>query len=103
LLASFLPDLSPSPHRTGPPAATFDLDAFIDSTLTADARDLYAQIRQEVDRRLLTRVLAFTKNNHRQAARILGVARQTMQAKLLSLGMRVTPSAEPDDDESQDA
>jgi DNA-binding NtrC family response regulator len=104
LLASFLPDLSPSPHRTGPPAATFDLDALIDSTLTADARDLYAQIRQEVDRRLLTRVLAFTKNNHRQAARILGVARQTMQAKLLSLGMRVTPSAEPDDDdESQDA
>jgi DNA-binding NtrC family response regulator len=104
LLPTFLPDLSPVLHRSGPATASFDLDALIDSKLTAGAQDLYADIRQEFDRRLLTRVLEFTKGNHRQAARILGIARQTMHAKLLSLGMRVTSSADHDDvDESQDA
>ena len=90
LLAGFLPDLLSGARASAPPIATLDLDGFIGRKLTLEASDLYAETHREVDRLLLTRVLEFTKGNHRHAARLLGVARQTMRVRLRALGIHVT-------------
>jgi two-component system nitrogen regulation response regulator GlnG len=99
---AFLPDLEGRPAA----AATADLDlgALIDRLLTADATSLYAETHREVDRLLLSRVLDFTNGNHRHAARLLGIARQTMRAKLRALGLRVTHAVTDDggDDDNGD-
>ena len=97
LMAGFLPDLLSSARGSAPPIATFDLDGFIGQKLTLEASDLYAETHREVDRLLLTRVLEFTKGNHRHAARLLGVARQTMRVRLRSLGIHVTQVVASDD------
>jgi two-component system nitrogen regulation response regulator GlnG len=55
-----------------------------------------------VDRLILTRVLEYTNGNHRQSARLLGIARQTMRVKLRALGLHVTHVVSDDDDESVD-
>jgi DNA-binding NtrC family response regulator len=99
LVAAFLPDLTARARRSTPPAAGFDLESFIDRQLAPEANDLYAETHREVDRLLLTRVLEYTKGNHRQAARILGVARQTMRVKLRALGLHVTHIVSTDDDD----
>ncbi|MFT3699322.1 MAG: sigma-54 dependent transcriptional regulator [Kofleriaceae bacterium] len=96
LLPAFLPDLVvDAPVASG---STLDLDALIVHKLAPDTNDLYLQIHREVDRLLMQRVLEYTNGNHRHAARVLGIARQTMRAKLQALGMRVTHSVTTDDD-----
>ena len=102
LLAGFLPELGAATPRSRPPEGSFDVDAFIGRELSATATDLYADAHRELDRVLLTRVLEFTKGNHRQAARILGVARQTMRVKLRALGVHVTRVVASDDEEDLD-
>ena len=97
LLAGFLPDLLSGARGSAPPIATLDLDGFIGRKLTMEASDLYAETHREVDRLLLTRVLEFTKGNHRHAARLLGVARQTMRVRLRRLGIHVTQVVASDD------
>jgi DNA-binding NtrC family response regulator len=91
LVSAFLPELFPATGRSSaPPTARFDLDGFIGRRLTPEAGDLYGETHREVDRLLFTRVLEYTQGNHRHAARLLGVARQTMRAKLRALGLHVT-------------
>jgi DNA-binding NtrC family response regulator len=99
LLSAFLPELSSLARRSTPPTATLDLDGFIGRQLTPEANDVYAETHREVDRLLLTRVLEYTKGNHRQAAGVLGIARQTMRVKLRALGLHVTHVVAPEDDE----
>jgi len=96
LLASFLPELAVRSRATS--ESTLDLDALIVEKLAPDTNDLYYQIHREVDRLLLMRVLEYTNGNHRHAARLLGIARQTMRSKLQSLGVRVTHAVTSDDD-----
>jgi DNA-binding NtrC family response regulator len=104
LVPAFLPPLpSPaegSPGRASSDAAAFDLDEFISQHLLPDASDVYCETHQEVDRLLFTRALEHTRGNHRDAARILGISRQTMRVKLRALGLHVTHSVEADDDTS---
>jgi DNA-binding NtrC family response regulator len=103
LVAAFLPDRLSGARRPAPSTAQFDLDGFIDRQLTPEASDLYADTHHEVDRLLFSRVLEFTKGNHRRAASILGVARQTMRIKLRALGLHVTRVVSSDNpDESAD-
>ncbi len=70
-------------NETDAPAGTTsqipDLDAFIRQHLSAEAEDLYSDTHQQVDRLLLPLVLEFTRGNQHQAARILGIARQTLR------------------------
>jgi DNA-binding NtrC family response regulator len=99
LLASFLPDLRQRIAGSIPPGEAFDLDGLIERQLVSEVDNLYVQIHREVDRRLLTRVLDHTGGNHRQAARILGIARQTMRAKLRGLGLRVTHAITAEDED----
>ena len=62
------------------------------------ARQLYAETHQELDRLLLRLVLEYTGGNQHQAARLLGIARQTLRQKLRDLGLHVTHSVEADKD-----
>jgi DNA-binding NtrC family response regulator len=97
LMASSLPVLAVAAPAAGS-ASTLDLDAMILANLAPDTDDLYGRIHREVDRLLLARVLEYTTGNHRHAARLLGIARQTMRTKLQALGMRVTHAVTSDDD-----
>jgi two-component system nitrogen regulation response regulator GlnG len=66
------------------------LAAFIRGRLGPEAQDLYAATHRQVDRVLLPRVLEDTGGNQNQAARLLGIARQTLRQKLRDLGLHVT-------------
>jgi DNA-binding NtrC family response regulator len=103
LLSTFLPELSRDPNRSNQAQAGEEelrLEAFIDDRLTPDVDDLYAATHREVDRVLLSRVLKFANGNQHQAARMLGIARQTLRQKLRDLGLHVTHSIETDDADS---
>jgi two-component system nitrogen regulation response regulator GlnG len=78
---------------------SLDLEAFIRQRLGPDAQELYAEVHRQVDRVLLPRVLEYTGGNQHQAARLLGVARQTLRQKLRDLGLHVTHSVEADQDD----
>jgi two-component system nitrogen regulation response regulator GlnG len=105
LLAAFLPELSGDPIVPIAGSGTsphLDLEAYIGQRLGPDSRDLYAEVHRELDRILLPRVMEYTNGNQNQAARLLGIARQTLRQKLRDLGLHVTHSIEADDnDESQ--
>ena len=101
LLPAFLPELpggAQSPAVSPPTGDNLALEAFIDQRLVPDTNDLYAQTHAQLDRLLLTRVLQFTGGNQHQAARLLGIARQTLRIKLRDLGLYVTHSVESDDE-----
>jgi len=101
LLPAFLPDyLGRTSERTPAPrcADPFDLLAFISQRLRGDSDHLYAEAHSQLDRLLLTRVLDFTAGNQHQAARLLGIARQTLRGKLRDLGLHVTHAVEADED-----
>jgi DNA-binding NtrC family response regulator len=102
LLAAFLPELPGGPGEAAtamPPGADLDLEAFVRQRLAPDARELYAETHRQVDRVLLSRVLEYTGGNQHQAARLLGIARQTLRVKLRDLGLHVTHSLETDEDD----
>ena len=61
--------------------------------------DLYADTHRQVDRLLLSRVLEYTGGNQHQAARLLGIARQTLRIKLRDLGLHVTHAVEGGEDD----
>jgi two-component system nitrogen regulation response regulator GlnG len=63
-----------------------------------DSRDLYTEAHSLLDRFLLTRVLEYTGGSQHKAARLLGIARQTLRLKLRDLGLHVAQSVEADDD-----
>jgi two-component system nitrogen regulation response regulator GlnG len=102
LLPAFLPELGPgdeTPKKLQETAAAFDLDAFIRNQLSSASPHIHGEIHAEVDRLLYTRALEHTRGNQRDAARLLGISRQTMRIRLRALGLHVTRAVEPDDDD----
>jgi DNA-binding NtrC family response regulator len=100
LLPAFLPELDgqPGEARAATPAGgSFGLEAFIGQRLEPETSDLYAEAHRQLDRHLLPRVLEYTRGNQYQAARLLGIARQTLRQKLRDLGLHITHSIEPED------
>jgi two-component system nitrogen regulation response regulator GlnG len=90
LLSSFLPEcllgsncLSPLSSKSANPG----FESFIDRQLETNAADIYALAQSEMDRILLPRVLAHARGSQHQAARLLGIARQTLRAKLRQRGL----------------
>jgi two-component system nitrogen regulation response regulator GlnG len=91
LLADFLPALPPgagqpipaSPQRVSPGGEAF----VIHQKIAADARDQYAEAHRQLDRLLLPCVMERTGGSLRQAALLLGIARQTLRWKLRDLGL----------------
>jgi two-component system nitrogen regulation response regulator GlnG len=102
LLPAFLPDLLGTPAGASKVASQeedLSLRAFIRQRLTADASDLYAETHREVDRMFLALVLDYAQGSQRQAARLLGIARQTLRLKLREAGLHVTHSVGPEEDD----
>ena len=98
-LSSFLPEFSEAQGRSTPAEWADEilrLEAFLDERPGPHADDPYAATHREVDRVLLSRVLKFTGGSQRQAARLLGIARQTLRLRLRELEFRVTHSVEAD-------
>ena len=66
--------------------------------LTPDVRDVYAQTHRQLDQLLLPRVLEYAQGNQRQAALLLGIARQTLRMKLRDFGLAVPRQPEVDEE-----
>jgi DNA-binding NtrC family response regulator len=99
LLPSFLPELSVVPSEgTTTTNDNLQLETFIRQRLQPDSRDLYSEAHSRLDRFLLTCVLEYTRGSQHKAARLLGIARQTLRLKLRDLGLHVAQSVEADDD-----
>jgi two-component system, NtrC family, response regulator AtoC len=95
LLPEFLPELPQDPNRVGAGGAATpagrgpDLESFIRRGLAAGTGGLHEETHRWVDRILLPLVLEHTQGNRRQAAQILGIARQTLRDKLRELGVTI--------------
>ncbi|MDB5340698.1 MAG: glnG 1 [Planctomycetaceae bacterium] len=103
LLPAFLPSL---PAETGEPALgspsvgkASSWEAFLGPCLKSDQGDLYAEAHRQLDRFLLMRVLDEMGGNQQQAARRLGIARETLRRRLRELGLHVTRQLSGDDDD----
>jgi DNA-binding NtrC family response regulator len=96
LLPAFLPEaFGGVPHaEMAAPDGNPGLTAFIRGQLATDARELYDTVHREADRLLLPLVLDHVGGNQRQAALLLGVARQTLRQKLRDLGLHITHTVE---------
>jgi two-component system nitrogen regulation response regulator GlnG len=103
LLPAFLPALpaEPSGPLTASPAAEGDpsLEPFIRLRLSSGQGDLYAELHRQVDRVLLPRVLEEVGGNQLQAARRLGISRDTLRRRLLELGLQLTRRFEAREDD----
>jgi DNA-binding NtrC family response regulator len=97
LVPAFLPEFL-NRHQAGAPssqseaAGGFHFEAFIQQRLESGAVDIYAAAHEQLDRILLPLVLRFSDSNQHQAARILGIARQTLRQKLRDLGLSISHS-----------
>jgi nitrogen regulation protein NR(I) len=69
-----------------------DLTHFIHDRLQAESTDLFAEFHALTERHLFVQVLRHTGGNQSQAARILGITRNTMRAKLAALGLSIERS-----------
>jgi two-component system nitrogen regulation response regulator GlnG len=97
LLADFLPELGPRAAEMASTAG-LDMDRFIRERLAAGTLELSSDAHGEVDRLLFTHVLDHTRGNLRDAARILGISRQTLRVRLRAQGLQVTHAVEDDGD-----
>jgi two-component system nitrogen regulation response regulator GlnG len=84
-----------SPQREG--SAEFNFEAFIQQQLESGVSDLYGHTHEKLDRILLPLVLRFSDGNQHQAARLLGIARQTLRQKLRDLGLTISHSVQTEE------
>ncbi len=98
LLLAFLPELTDA--TTPPQALEVDLAGFIRARLVPGTADLSSETHREVDRLLFTLVLEHTRGNHRDAAKVLGISRQTLRVRMRSLGLHVGYALESDEEPS---
>jgi DNA-binding NtrC family response regulator len=105
LLPAYLPALPAEPGGPAPgsPSAGDDptLEAFVRLCLAADDGDQYAQAHRGLDRVLLPRVLEATGGNQHEAARRLGIARQTLRRRLHELGIHLSRRIEADSEDDK--
>jgi DNA-binding NtrC family response regulator len=106
LIPAFLPEaltrpLEPAAAPAPAGGAEFRVDPFVRQRLQDGSEDLYAEAHRELDRVLLALVLQSTHGNQLQAARVLGIARQTLRTKLREAGLTITRSVEGGDDDKE--
>ena len=77
---------------------TLDIGQYSRRLLASNHSNIYHTVLLAVDRVVLGEVLRHTKGNQVEAARILGVSRNTLRAKLRSLGMTLEKQLAPDHD-----
>jgi two-component system nitrogen regulation response regulator GlnG len=103
LIPAFLPEslrAPPEPAAGQVPGTTadFSFEAFILRRLQGGSTVVSSEAHQLLDRLLLRLALRHTKGNQVQAARALGISRQTLRAKSRELGLSIYGSAEGPDD-----
>lgn len=93
-----------APTTPEPPATGFDpddsqraaplsqcaraaVDAYLTNMAGHEIEDLYALVMQEVERPLFELVLQHTQGNLSQAARLLGLTRNTLRKRLIAHGI----------------
>jgi two-component system nitrogen regulation response regulator GlnG len=93
LLPDYFPELSSAPSRPAMAAtsavARLEPEAFVPGRFGPESRDLYEDSHRQLDRVLLPRVLQASGGNQKEAARRLGIARQTLRHRLRELGLRL--------------
>jgi two-component system nitrogen regulation response regulator GlnG len=104
LIPTFLPEsLRAPPDQSAVPEAgaetDFSFEAFILRRLQEGSTALSAEAHQHLDRLLLRLALRHTYGNQVQAARVLGISRQTLRAKTRELDLSITGSAQSDTDD----
>src|SRR5262249_39243017 len=97
LIPAFLPESlrvppDPATGQVSGAEAAFSFEAFILRRLEEGSTTLSAEAHQQLDRLLLRLVLRHTKGSQVQAARVLGISRQTLRAKTLEFGLSITGS-----------
>jgi two-component system nitrogen regulation response regulator GlnG len=95
LIPEFLPSSlrnGSKPLETAPASANLDLIRFIQDRLEANSNDLYAETIVLLERLLLTEVLRHTSGNQVQAAKILGITRNSLRHKIRSLDITIERS-----------
>jgi two-component system nitrogen regulation response regulator GlnG len=99
LLPTMLPDLTtePPPAAGTGPAPAAGLEQFIRRRLADGSEALHEEAHRELDRLLLPLVMEHTRGNQFQAAKVLGVARQTLRRRLREL--HITPRFTDADDD----
>ncbi len=102
LLPAFLPETLAEPGEAA--STSFDGDEpgveawVVRQRLGSDVRELYSDAHRQLDRLLLARVMEYTRGSQHQAARLLGIARQTLRLKFRELGLQVARSVEAEVD-----
>ena len=99
LIPAFLPEslvAAPAPivAQIQEPEAGFSFESFIYRRLEEGSTTLSAEAHQQLDRLLLRLVLRSTKGNQVQAARVLGISRQTLRSKSRELGLSIASGDE---------
>ena len=91
--AQTTPTTPRDPAAGPPPTEPFvDWNGFVEERIRAGSQNLYAESLALMERALLTRVLRQTDGNQAQAARILGITRGSLRAKIRALGLKIERS-----------
>jgi two-component system nitrogen regulation response regulator GlnG len=103
LMPAFLPEKllgALDATATAEPAeVSSQLEAHIRKGLELGSENLYQEAHQQLDRFLVPLVLRSTEGNQLQAARILGISRQTLRFKIRELGLTITKSVNENEDD----
>jgi two-component system nitrogen regulation response regulator GlnG len=103
LIPAFLPESvgmppDPAAGQARGTEADFSFESFILRRLEEGTTALSAEAHQQLDRILLRLVLRATRGNQVQAARVLGISRQTLRIKARELGVSTSGEDEGDED-----
>lgn len=69
--------------------AGFSVSPLVDPMLKRGDTDIYRQVMDEIDKRLLVCVLASMRGNLLRTAAVLGISRTTLRKKIKALGIGV--------------
>ena len=95
LLPGFLPELSASCASNSDGDSKCQLDALIRRQFVSGGGDVWAEVHRTVDEMMISAALEYTRGNRSDAARVLGISRQTMRMRFNSLGLKLSHLVEP--------
>jgi two-component system nitrogen regulation response regulator GlnG len=101
LIPAFLPEFLVTPPQSAAghasvEDASFSFEAYILERLQEGTTALSAEAHKRLDRLLLRLALRHTRGNQVQAARLLGISRQTLRAKTREFGLSIHASSKDD-------